>query len=102
MYVLGIHDGHNASACLLKDGEVIAYVSEERFSRIKNQRGFPAQSISWCLQQEGITGSDVNRVSLAARHVPIIDLADPTTVTNWTGRILREASRVENLLPPTW
>jgi carbamoyltransferase len=102
MYILGIHDGHNASACLLKDGTVVAYVSEERFTRVKNQRGFPTQSISWCLQDENITGSDLDRIGLAAHHVPIIDLADPSTVTSWGDRILRESSKIERTLPPEW
>lgn len=29
MYVLGIHDGHTSTACLLKNGKIEACVSEE-------------------------------------------------------------------------
>ena len=39
--ILGIHDGHNASACLLEDGVVSRAVQEERFTLVKNQGGFP-------------------------------------------------------------
>ena len=39
MYVLGIHDGHNASAALLQDGRVIAAVQEERPRGLKNALG---------------------------------------------------------------
>jgi hypothetical protein len=36
MRVLGIHDGHNASAVLLEDGKISYAVQEERLNRIKN------------------------------------------------------------------
>ena len=35
MIILGIHDGHNASAALLKDGKLICSIAEERLSRQK-------------------------------------------------------------------
>ena len=41
MNILGINDGHNASVCLIRDGEIDLLVSEERFTRNKNQGGFP-------------------------------------------------------------
>lgn len=41
MKILGIHDGHNATACILKDGEIIACIQEERINRDKNWLGFP-------------------------------------------------------------
>lgn len=61
-YILGIYTGHTATACLLKDGEIIACVSEERFNHIKNFIGFPRQSIDWCLKFAGITGQDLDYV----------------------------------------
>ena len=49
--ILGIHDGHNASACLI-DGNSIKYaISEERFTRKKNQRGFPNYSVNYILNE---------------------------------------------------
>jgi carbamoyltransferase len=33
--VLGIHPGHNGSACLISDGELVYYLEEERLSRLK-------------------------------------------------------------------
>ena len=48
--ILGIHDGtHNAGACLISDGQIIAACDEERFTRVKNSGGFPTQSIQTCL-----------------------------------------------------
>jgi len=54
IYSLGILRGHNSGACLVKDGEVVALVSEERFNRIKNTNAFPFRSVEYCLSHEGI------------------------------------------------
>lgn len=39
--VIGIHDGHNSSVALLKEGKLIDVLQEERFSRVKNAGNFP-------------------------------------------------------------
>ena len=36
MYILGIHLGHDSSASLMHNGEVLGALQEERFTRIKN------------------------------------------------------------------
>ena len=38
-YILAITRGHNAGACLLKDGEIVFAVEEERLSRTKYDGG---------------------------------------------------------------
>ena len=35
MYILGVNISHHASVCLLKDGEVIFYLEDDRLSRNK-------------------------------------------------------------------
>ncbi|MCC6905304.1 MAG: hypothetical protein IT326_05630 [Anaerolineae bacterium] len=63
MYILGISCYyHDAAACILKDGELIAASAEERFSRIKHDSGFPRLSIDFCLKMAGITAQDVDYV----------------------------------------
>ena len=62
MYILGLNIGHNATACLVKDGEIKRCVSEERFSRIKNHCGVPFQSIEWILKEEKISISDLDLI----------------------------------------
>ena len=44
MKILGIHDGHNASACLYQDGQVAAAIQEERLRREKNWSGLPTEA----------------------------------------------------------
>lgn len=38
-YILGISRGHNAGVCLLKDGEIVFALEEERLSRSKYDGG---------------------------------------------------------------
>ena len=64
MLILGISAFyHDSAACLLSDGEVVAAVQEERFSRIKHDAGFPRQSVQACLDMAGVDISDVDYVS---------------------------------------
>jgi len=66
MYILGINFlGHNASACLIKDGQVIGAAEEDKFDRIKNSRRFPANSIKFCLSKAGITAGDVDHIAFS-------------------------------------
>jgi carbamoyltransferase len=48
--VLGIHDGHGASAALIESGRIIAAVQEERLARVKNRGGFPEFAIEEVLR----------------------------------------------------
>lgn len=54
--------GMDAAAALLRDGEVVAAVSEERFDRIKKSAAFPVQAIQYCLQAAGAQLGDVDAV----------------------------------------
>ncbi len=47
MAVLGIHDAHDAGAALVHKGEVIGAINEERFTKLKNDVGFPSNSIEY-------------------------------------------------------
>lgn len=54
---------HDSAACLVVDGEIVAAVQEERFTRIKNDAAFPARSIAYCLETAGLTTKDLNYVA---------------------------------------
>ncbi len=53
---------HDAAACLLRDGEVVAAASEERFTRKKHDAGFPQNAIRYCLEEAGIGIENLNYV----------------------------------------
>ena len=63
MYILGISAFyHDSAACLLKDGEIIAAAQEERFTRKKHDAGFPRHAIQYCLEEAGISASQIDNV----------------------------------------
>lgn len=66
MYILGINAYHgDVSSVLVKDGQLIAALEEERFDRIKHVAGFPSQAIQRCLDIAGIAGRDVDHVAIS-------------------------------------
>ncbi|MDQ4143633.1 MAG: carbamoyltransferase, partial [Actinomycetota bacterium] len=54
----------DAAATLIRDGQVIAAVEEERFSRVKHHPGFPYRALQYCLDEGGITIAEVDHVAL--------------------------------------
>jgi carbamoyltransferase len=66
MMVLGINAYHgDVSAVLLRDGELVAAVEEERLRRVKHWAGFPLESIRTCLQLAGVTPMAVDHVAIS-------------------------------------
>ncbi len=66
MYILGINAYHGgASACLIKDGELVGAVEEERFERVKYWAGFPVNAIKYCLTEAGISVHDVDHIGIS-------------------------------------
>lgn len=63
MYILGISAYfHDSAASLLKDDHIVAAVQEERFSRKKNDERFPENAIKYCLQEAGISLSQIDHI----------------------------------------
>jgi carbamoyltransferase len=83
MYVLGLSGGfdvsatpdervrliystesfHDAAAVLLRDGEVMAGIEEERLSRVKHSNFFPAHAIEFCLKASGLSLSVIDHIA---------------------------------------
>jgi carbamoyltransferase len=64
MYILGIWDGHDCGAALIKGDKVIAAVNEERFTKQKLEIGFPKRSIRCCLDIAGIRPEAVKHIAV--------------------------------------
>ena len=65
-YVLGINAYHgDVAAVLLRDGQLVAAVEEERFRRVKHWAGFPTMAIQSVLGMAGIRGGDVQHVAIS-------------------------------------
>ncbi len=64
--ILGINAYHaDVSAVLVRDGQLVAAVEEERFRRIKHVAGFPAEAIRKCLEMAEIEGHQVDHVGVS-------------------------------------
>jgi carbamoyltransferase len=64
MNILGISAYyHDSAACLVRDGQVVGAVQEERFSRKKHDHRFPELAIQSCLEQGGITADKLDYVA---------------------------------------
>ncbi|RJG26175.1 carbamoyltransferase C-terminal domain-containing protein [Paenibacillus thiaminolyticus] len=69
MYVLGVNGWnsgtHDASACLFRDGQMIAAAEEERFSRQKKAfNALPYHAIGYCLHEADISASVIDQVAV--------------------------------------
>ena len=53
---------HDAAACLIKDGALLAAVEEERFNRIKKTSKFPVNAIRACLNVANVSPSEIHAV----------------------------------------
>ncbi|MEK7257002.1 MAG: carbamoyltransferase N-terminal domain-containing protein, partial [Bacteroidota bacterium] len=66
MYTLGINAYHgDASACIYKDGELIAATEEERLLRVKHWGGLPVEAVKFCLDEAGIRYEDVDVITIS-------------------------------------
>jgi carbamoyltransferase len=62
--VLGIHDGHTAGAAIVRDGRVLAAISEERLTNVKNFSGVPRLAIPEVIRLAGIPPEQIDLIAL--------------------------------------
>ena len=85
MLVLGISETHCATAAVLRDGQLVGCASEERFSRLKNDAGYPRLAIDALLRELTLAPSVIDRVVLAGTRIPSYD---------WMNRVMRDPEYV--------
>ena len=61
-YILGLTTMGSSSASIFKGKELIAAIEEERITRIKNDGGFPIESIKECLSIAKISIEDIDSI----------------------------------------
>ncbi len=62
-YILGISSFyHDSASALIKNGEIITAVQEERFTRKKHDSSFPKESILYCLKSQNIDLAQIDYV----------------------------------------
>ncbi len=63
MYIIGISAYyHDAAACLISNGKIVAAAQEERFTRKKHDASFPVNAIQYCLKAGGICFDEIDYV----------------------------------------
>ena len=63
MDILGISAFyHDSAACVVRDGQILAAVQEERFTRKKQDAGFPGNAIRYCLQEANCAVTDLKYI----------------------------------------
>ncbi len=81
--VLGIHDGHNAGAALLRDGKILSAISEERLNNIKNYSGVPVFAIAKVFEIAGIPPEQTDLIAIGC----FVRVGPPYADINWLGRL---------------
>ena len=81
MIVLGISETHCATAAILRDGAIIGCASEERFTRLKNDAGYPRLAVEALLRDAGLRPSQIDLVALAGRDA---------YAREWMNRVLHD------------
>ena len=85
MIILGINEAHCATAAVLRDGELIGCASEERFSRVKNDAGYPRRAIDALLSFLGISPRQIEAVALASARM---------AAKEWLDRVLQDEAYI--------
>ena len=104
MYILGINAYHgDASAAIVKDGQLIAAAEEERFNRKKHCAGFPAAAVRYCIQAANISVAELDHIGISrdpSAHLHKKILFSITRLPNISGLIaarLANAAKVHDL-----
>src|SRR3990172_3570563 len=85
MVVLGISETHCATAALLVDGAVVGCASEERFSRLKNDAGYPRRAVDAPPRELALAPAQIDHVVLAGTRIPSYA---------WMNRVMRDEAYV--------
>ena len=64
MKILAINDGIGSSLGVFEDGQPLFCIQEERFTRVKNDMGFPEQALQYVLNSGMVSPDDVDQVAL--------------------------------------
>lgn len=68
MKILSFNWEQCSTASLMVDGEIVACVSEERFSRRKNEDSYPKQAVEFVLHESGLSPADLDCVAFAGER----------------------------------
>ena len=65
--IIGINWEQNSTASLMINGKIVACVSEERFSRVKNDERYPYHCINWFIKEFKIKKNEITKVCFISK-----------------------------------
>lgn len=80
MIVLGIIDSKPSSAAIVKDGQILSAIAEERLCRMKMASGMPRQAIQQVMTDSGVQATDIDLVAVAQK----VSVFEPEPIP-WNG-----------------
>ena len=85
LYILGINAyDHDVSACLLRDGEIVAAIGKERLTRYKHDTGFYDEVVDYCLDAAGIRLDDVQLIVRNSYVMPVRRIEQRLAHRHWS------------------
>lgn len=89
MVILGLnYYFHDSTACIVKDGKLIAAIEEERLNRDKHTQAFPQLAIERCLKIAGLSLNDIDHIAVSIKPK-----------THWFKKLLYILRRPNSFLP---
>ena len=85
MVIVGINETHCATAAVLQDGKIVGCASEERFTRVKNDAGYPRRAVDALLASLGLSPRDIDLVALAGTRM---------VAKEWLDRVLQDEAYI--------
>ena len=93
MIVLGVNETHCATAAILRDGRIVGCASEERFTRLKNDAGYPRLAIDALLAELELAPADIDLVALSGARA---------ASRAWLNRVLHDESYGREYYGVSW
>src|SRR5260370_1190107 len=93
MIVLGINETHCATAAVLRDGRILGCASEERFTRLKNDAGYPRLAVDKLLEECGVLRGEIDVVALSGARA---------ASREWLNRVLHDEAYAREYYGVTW
>ncbi len=93
MLILGISETHCATAAFLRDGRIVGCASEERFTRLKNDAGYPRLAIDALRRELQIAPDEIDLVALAGARA---------ASREWLNRVLHDEAYAREYYGVNW
>ncbi len=93
MIILGINETHCATAAVLRDGRIVGCASEERFTRLKNEAGYPRLAVDALLAELKLSPADIDLVALSGARA---------ASREWLNRVLHDEAYGREYYGVSW